>query len=381
MHGPIDTAYVTIQDPSDVRSWSGLDYYIAKSLTAHRFSLHMLGPLDTRYDSLLKVKEAAMRTVTRRKHPRDREPAIARNYAAQLARKVTSRHEVVFAIGTLAIPYLECRQPIVFWSDATFASNVDFYPVYSNLTKSSLRNGHALEQAALDNSRLAIYASDWAARSAIADYGMDPQRVAVVPFGANMEGCLSAGEAEDAIARRETSRCRLLFIGAEWERKGGHVAVEVARALNESGLNTQLDIVGPWPEQSEPPSFVRALGYVDKSSGRGRQLLRQLLLEAHFLVLPSRAECYGVVLCEAAAHAVPALATSVGGIPTVVRDGVNGMLFDRDADPADYAQSITSLFGTAQYRALALSSLEEYERRLNWDVAGARVRELVEQIL
>lgn len=378
---PIRTAYVTTQDPSDIRSWSGLDYYIAKTLSSQAFELDPLGPLETKYESLFKIKEAAFRVGLRCRHPRDREPTIAKHYARQIMTKLRSDHKLAFAVGTLAIPYLECTQPIAFWSDATWATMVDFYPVYSNLSAQSLENGHALEQAALAKSSLAIYSSEWAARSAIADYGLDPECVAVVPFGANMDGQLSDREAADVVARRDKRSCRLLFIGAEWERKGGPLAIELARELNEAGLATQIDVVGPWPARTNPPPFVRPFGFVDKSSPDGQALLRRLLLEAHFLVLPSRAEAYGVVLCEAAAHAVPVLATNVGGIPTIVREGVNGKLFDRDAGAECYAEFVRGVFGTAAYRSLALSSLGEYRSRLNWNVAGARVRELVEGVV
>jgi glycosyltransferase involved in cell wall biosynthesis len=288
---------------------------------------------------------------------------------------------LVFAVGTLAIPYLECEQPIAFWSDATWAVMVDFYPVYSNLSAQSLRHGHALEKAALEKSALAIYSSDWAARSAIDDYGLEPERVAVVPFGANMDGQLSDREADEIIAGRSDHVCRLLFIGAEFERKGGPLALRVARQLNEAGLATQIDVVGPWPAGTDVPPFARPHGFVDKSTPEGRELLRGLLHDAHFLLLPSRAECSAIVLSEAAAHAVPALTSRVGGSPTIVHDGVNGRLFDRDAGPDEYADFVQSVFGSPAYRSLALSSLGESRRRLNWDVAGSRVRELVEGVL
>ena len=378
---PVKTAYVTTQDPTDVRSWSGLYLYIARALSDQGLEIDPLGPLKTKNELLFKAKEGFFRYGLRRRHPRDREPAIAKSYARQLSHRIRQEHELVFAVGTLAIPFLECEQPLVFWSDATWAVMVDFYPVYSNISSQSLRNGHALESAALHRSALAIYSSDWAARSAIDDYGVDPDRVAVVPFGANMEGNLSDDEADDVVGRRGDGVCRLLFIGAEWERKGGPLAIEVARRLNDAGLPTQIDVVGSWPARTDPPPFVRSFGFVDKASTEGRKLLRRLLLEAHFLLLPSRAECTAVVLSEAAAHAVPALTTRVGGLPTIVRDDVNGKLFDREAGPEEYADFIQDVFGAPAYRSLALSSLEEYRRRLNWDVAGARVGELVDDVL
>jgi len=378
----MNVAYVTTGDPSSVTAWSGLFYYIARALNAQSIDVDPIGPLERRYESFFKGKEAIFRYLLGRRHPRDREPFIAKHFARQVRALLGPEHDFVFSVGTLPIACLECEQPIVVWSDATFAAIVDFYPVYTNVSSETLRNGNALEAAALQRSRLVIYSSDWAAESAIRDYGIDRERVFVVPFGANVDGDFNEEDAERAIASRLEQICRLLFVGVEWERKGGPRAVEIAAKLNESGLPTELDVVGPWPRGVEAPSFVNRVGFVDKSSHEGRATMRRLLARSHFLLLPAKADCSPVVLNEAAAHALPALATDVGGIPSIVRDGVNGKLFARDAGAAEYSAYIHDVVSSPdRYRRLALSSLDEYHRRLNWRVAGASVRRLVEEAL
>lgn len=376
----LNVAFVTDRDPADVKTWSGTFHYAAQALIAQSIAIDQIGPLERRYETPFKAKEAFFRYVLRRRHPREREPLIARHFARQVMSKLRPEHDLVFGVGTLALAYLECDQPIVAWTDATFARIVDFYPAYTNLSAAAIRNGNALEEAALKRCQLAIYASDWAAESAVQDYGLEPERVAVVPFGPNMEIDLSLEDAAAAVAARSPSTCQLLFIGAEWERKGGSRAIEVAAELNAAGLKTQLDLVGSTPPARSLPAFVTHHGFIDKSTATGQETLRRLLLESHFLLLPARAECFGVVLCEASAHAVPSLSTRVGGIPTAVRDDVNGKLFARDAGPKDYSGYILELFGEPdRYRQLALSSFEEYRSRLNWTVAGATVRRLLER--
>jgi glycosyltransferase involved in cell wall biosynthesis len=75
---------------------------------------------------------------------------------------------------------------------------------------------------------------------------------------------------------------------------------------------------------------------------------------------------------------VPCLAGRVGGIPTIVREDVNGRTFPRDCDPDEYAGSVFDLFSNFErYRALARGSFAEYEARLNWDVAAQTVRSLL----
>ena len=84
------------------------------------------------------------------------------------------------------------------------------------------------------------------------------------------------------------------------------------------------------------------------------------------------------MFAEASPFGLPSLGTNIGGIPTVVREGENGFLFDLEADVSSYCDRIEALMGDFDsYRALALSSFREYKRDLNWDAAGARVRELI----
>jgi hypothetical protein len=64
---------------------------------------------------------------------------------------------------------------------------VDFYPDFTNLCTETIRHGNEMEQSALSRCRLAIYSSEWAANSAIQHYNVNPTKVRVVPFGANIE--------------------------------------------------------------------------------------------------------------------------------------------------------------------------------------------------
>ena len=201
----------------------------------------------------------------------------------------------------------------------------------------------------------------------------DPGRVAVVPFGANMDTELSDDEAEAAVAARPGDACRLLFIGVDWERKGGDYAVAVAGSKRT-------------PPASRPRSTWSDHGRRVKrfrSSSTGIRVHRQDLggrpkraSRAHagstFRVLPARADCSPVVLNEAAAHALPALASDVGGTPTIVRDEVSGKLFSSRADLSDYRDFV--LRGGPSRRAtdLPLGAPEEYRSRLNWRAPPAR---------
>lgn len=371
-------AYVTTYRSSDIRKFSGLAYHIGKALSNQSITLDVIDSLSKPLSPAFKAKQAAYRFLAGKRHLRDREPLILRSYAGQIARRLANTNsDAVFSPGTIPLSDLDCDLPIVFWTDATFAGMVDFYPEFSNLSAETVRNGNRAEQAALARCRLALYASDWGARSAIENYQVDPSKVRVVPFGANLEISPSYEDVRDAIRSRPKDRCRLLFVGTDWSRKGGDLAVEVARTLNQRGIRSELTIAGcksPMPQ----PTFVRSLGFINKAASGEAARLSQLLAESHFLIVPSRAECFGHVFCEASAFGVPSLTTNVGGIPTAVRNNLNGKTFPLDAGADDYCDYIEeTLRSEARYRELALSAFNEYQTRLNWNVAGQTAKQLI----
>jgi glycosyltransferase involved in cell wall biosynthesis len=121
-------------------------------------------------------------------------------------------------------------------------------------------------------------------------------------------------------------------------------------------------------------------GFLSKNTEEGRRRLEALMSESHFLIMPSKAECYGLVFAEASSFGLPSLATRTGGIPTAVRDGRNGMTFALDAGPQPYCDYIEALMSSRpDYEALCRSAFLEYAQRLNWGASARQVRTLLQQ--
>jgi glycosyltransferase involved in cell wall biosynthesis len=268
--------------------------------------------------------------------------------------------------------------PLLIWADATFAAMVDYYPGWDALSPFSRRQGNALERRAIRRADQLVFASDWAAASAIANYGADPGKVHVVPFGSNLPIEHGPEDVTAWLDERPRDRCRLLLVGVDWERKGVETAIGAAVALNESGLQTTLTVVGAYPPTGfAVPPCVHVAGPLPRGPA-----LSALYREAHFFVLPTRSEAFGIVFCEASAFGVPSVASDTGGVPSAIADGRNGRLLSPHASPADYAAVILDLFSDVDaYRRLGLSAYQEYEQRLNWATSGARVRGLLETIV
>lgn len=383
-------AYVTAYDASSLtrsNEWSGTGFYIAQALKNQLLSVEYIGPLQDpiALKAISKLKHHYYQLFHKNNYQKDADPLTLKNYASQIAKKLNSMSaDLVFSATVNPIAYLECEQPIVFWADGTFANIQNFYPQYSNLPGEVIQDWHRMEELALQKSKLAIYSSDWAANSAISDYGADPAKVKVVPFGANIENPLTFEAIKNVIESRPTGCCKLLFLGVDWFRKGGNIAYQIANKLNQTGLKTELTVVGCQPliEGDSLPAFVKALGFISKSTKEGKARIQKLILESHFVILPTVADCTPIAFCEANSLGVPCLSTKIGGIPTTIHNGVNGQLFDKDANISEYCDYITNLFTNySGYKKLALSAFHEYESRLNWRVAGQRVKDLLKTVL
>jgi glycosyltransferase involved in cell wall biosynthesis len=369
----VKAAYVTTYDSSDLRAWSGLGYYISRCLELAGVSVERVGPLERKVPVRARARQLTA-SLQRRRYPLDRDPEVAEGYAAVARQRLDKLQcDLVFSPGVIPIAYLRSGQPIAFWADATFAAMLKLYPDYGSLSKRAIRQGMDLDDRGLARASVAFFASEWAARSAVEDHGADPASVEVLPFGANMEIPHGREAVTEFVDRRPADRCRLLFVGIDWVRKGGDRAVEVARVLNERGLPTELHVAGCIPPRPLPP-WVYVHGFIDKSTSSGVAALRSLYELAHVLVHPATAECFGVVFCEAAAHGVLSAASRTGGIPSAVRAGITGTLFDPAASADEYADYVWRLLeNRPRYETMAVGAFDEYERSLSWEAHAKRL--------
>jgi glycosyltransferase involved in cell wall biosynthesis len=367
-------SYLTNYDAQNVRSWSGTPYHMSQALADVASALEYIGPLTpnkwTR--GVFRTKQLAYRLLQSKRYSHDADVGLLKDYAFQAAQQLrSSSSDIVLSPVSYMLAYLDCKQPVAFWADATFAALIDYYPFHSNLCQESILKGKAMEQAALDKCQIALFSSDWAAKSAVQNYSIDSEKVKVVSYGANIQCHRTLEDIRTISKAKPLDCCKLLFLGVYWHRKGADIAIKVAHELNQAGIKTELSILGCYPPEGfELPPYVKILGFVSKATQEGRGLMEKFFLDAHFLILPSRADCTPMVIGEANSFGLPCLATKAGGIPTLVKDDHNGKLFDLDASATAYSQYVVEVLSDPiRYQTFAESSFAEYQDRLNWPAA------------
>lgn len=314
------------------------------------------------------------------------EPRFNREYGHQIASQLRSQYrgetstacgndyDAIVTPDANLVAYLDTDRPIFFWADTTYATLIDQYPGFRGLCGRSRRQLHKLDRMALNRCRRIFLASEWAIAGAIAAYGLQRDRFRLIELGGNFEPTnpltISA-----TIAARNPKRLNLLFVGTDWQRKGGDRAIALLEQLQQQEIPAQLTIIGGQPPtQPQTRGIIHSLGQLDPTQACDRAQLESAFRSAHFLVLPSEAECFGHVLCEANAFGVPVLTSDVGGIPSVVRAGVNGYMAPLTDWVTAIGEVVVALWrDPASYQVLARSARQEYETRLNWTSLGDQV--------
>lgn len=291
---------------------------------------------------------------------------------------------ILTTTSPLSTAYLDTDIPIVYWTEGIYAGILAFYySVFESHHTDTIWDAHNITHATLMKAKRLIFPTQWAARTAVEYYGVSPDKIRIVPFGANIAITHTRTDVENMIQARNKQCIKFLFVGKDWYRKGGDIVLDTLKQLYAAGHAVELTIVGAQPPSDEPlPSYVKCKGFISKRNPQGIEKLKRLYQETHFLFLPSRAETFGIVFAEANAFGVPCITTNIGGIPDVVKDGINGMRFPLESTTKQICDYIVNLMNNdAEYTELALSSFNEYQTRLNWQTACGKVKKLIAEII
>lgn len=169
-----------------------------------------------------------------------------------------------------------------------------------------------LERAAYHGATAIFTTSEFARASLLEDYGVPADRVLDARSGTNIA-------VPDAPIVRDTPPRRVVFIGKQWERKGGPLVLEAFRHARRDHPDLELVVAGCSPDLAGEPG-------VDVRGVITREAVAELLRSADVFAMPSFVEPSAIVYSEASAYSLPVLATAVGGTPERVLDGTTGLL-------------------------------------------------------
>jgi glycosyltransferase involved in cell wall biosynthesis len=201
----------------------------------------------------------------------------------------------------------------------------------------------------------------WCADAVVApSYAFLDDVLAVLPWvaksGVAIHNGIEIDEFRPMCEEVNRSRSYVLCIAAHNEKKALDVLLKAFAEIVGAHPDISLRLVGDGPLRPRLEDRAKALGLRDNVEflgERSREEVARLLRACLFFVLPSRAESFGLVLCEAMASRKAVVATAIGGIREVVEDGKSGLLVGPE-DPRALARAMgTLLEDDAQRESMA----------------------------
>jgi glycosyltransferase involved in cell wall biosynthesis len=197
-----------------------------------------------------------------------------------------------------------------------------------------------------------------ARESLLADYGIDQTRISVVGGGLRF--------AVPPPPRRPSPDPVILFVGREFERKGGPVLLRAFEQVRRELPDAVLHLVGAGERHAAPG--VIAHGRL----GDERDLAR-LYGAARVFCLPTLYEPYGLVYGEAMAHSVPCIGTATGAIPEILDQGRAGLMVPA-GEPEPLAAALLRLLTDYELAcSLGAAGRRWVEAELTWDRVAERM--------
>lgn len=360
-------AFLSELNPNDIHAWSGTLYHIFRTL-AEAYDIEWLGGDLVQQAKLchLHTPEGFLQRFCTE--------AYARRYGEILSEQINKGdYDLAIVRDSWFAAHLDIAIPLVFIGDATFRQFNQGYLHLADTTYVALRE--QLEQAMFDNADKLIFCSEWARRGAIEYYGVPSGKTEVIEFGANLP---EIGREAIVPLVKKGRECHLVFIGKSWHGKGGDKVLGVAQILQQRGILCKVTLIGSEPERQEVlPNDITVIPYLDKAKPDDLKRMDKVLQEADFMVLPTRFDCFGIVFCEASAYGVPSIASNVGGVSQVIKNGRNGYLLEPEASTIAYANTIEQIYNDQTlYLSLRKNTRKEYEARLNWNIWNRRITKI-----
>lgn len=364
--------YISQADPfHDRRAWSGTVYKIRESIERAGYRVVWIPCKVGKWKET--IVKAVLKLCYGREAITNHNRWIYRAEADSLDQTLVDECDYLFFPGEIQVSaYRKLDKPLIYYADATMAVMLEYY--WKNQRLWIRREAERCEQVGIANASVCFMASDWAARSVVKDYGFPKERTHVIEFGANIDD-------EDIVraSSYDGQSLNILFSGVDWERKGGDVAVECVRMLNSGGVKAMLTIVGirNLPASVACLPFVRNIGFFNKNVPEQYRLYVDTIKASHLLLLPTMAECAGIVYCEASAYGLPVFTRNTGGTANYCVDGVNGRNLKYGATPADFAEAISQSINGGLLSKYSEQGLRLYEEKLSWKAWSRRFAEIM----
>ncbi|MDC4205469.1 MAG: glycosyltransferase family 4 protein [Candidatus Manganitrophus sp.] len=287
------------------------------------------------------------------------------------ARRVLNQLELdvdlVFQDGAMFVPPTEKAPPFVSYHDSNvlLASNGGALSQGAHYSGNALKRAVRREKRVYESAALIFTMSNWLKESLIRDFQISPDKIVTVYAGTNLP-------VENF--QKEYDGRTILFVGANFERKGGPVLLEAFRRVKKEVKDARLVVIGSNINVRE--DGVETVGRVsDKAT------LADYFRRASVFALPSFYEPFGLVFAEAFAFKTPCIGTNICAMPEIIEEGRGGWVVPVN-DSKNLADRIVMLLRDPVLAAkMGEYGFRKTSELFNWDIVVDKMVSHCERVL
>jgi len=165
---------------------------------------------------------------------------------------------------------------------------------------------------------------------------------------------------------------KILFVGKDFERKGGHVTYEAFKLLKHVRIDVELYVSGPVDNPIANPiggyHFMGQLPF---------EKVADLYNMCDIFCMPSYFEAYGLVFVEALSFGLPCIGRNCYEMPYFIEEGKTGYLLKND-DAKELAELMNKLLSDEEIKNNVKLHREYYLNKYSWNSVALRMKEVIE---
>ncbi|HLB74215.1 MAG TPA: glycosyltransferase family 4 protein [Sedimentisphaerales bacterium] len=210
--------------------------------------------------------------------------------------------------------------------------------------------------------------SHWTKDSIVSDYNIEPDKVNVVGVGVSLP--------LQPLPQRRKESHNIVFIGRNWDHKGGPMLVEALSLVRKKFKDATLTVIGCNPRIDD--ENVQVLGALDKRIASDMETIERALVNAAVLCVPSIFEAYGICFLEAQLYGIVPITFTGEGRGDAIKDGQTGILLEERTAHV-LSEAIIDLFSNPEKtRKMGRAGHEYVMNNLTWDHVAERVLSVIE---
>lgn len=162
-----------------------------------------------------------------------------------------------------------------------------------------------------------------------------------------------------------------MFVGRDFQRKGGYFVYKAFCELAKKQPDVELHVAGPKrnPISNPVPGYFY---YGDSNHDK----LSELFNECDIFCMPSYFEAYGLVFIEALCYGLPCIGRNCYEMPYFIEDGVTGLLIDND-DIGNLADCMYRLLHDEKIKYEVDNRRNDYLKKYTWESVADRIEQVI----